>query len=88
MQGRLFPGDGQERKSAACRALTVARAGDVSFMPGAKRGMPSRGSINDVGRWGDTSGRRKNKCRFWWAFLLFRTEDRSSSCVAVGLHDV
>ena len=33
-------------------------------------------------------GRRKNKCRFWWAFLLFRTADRSSSCVAVGFGDV
>ena len=43
VQGRLFPGVAQERKSAACRALTVARAGNVSFMPGTKNGKPSRG---------------------------------------------
>ena len=33
------------------------------------------------------AGARTN-ARFWWAFLLFRTVDRSSSCVAVGFGDV
>ena len=35
-----------------------------------------------------TKGRRKNKCRFWCAYVRFRTEDGSCSCVAVGPDEV
>ena len=50
----------------------------------------------DIGDWQNLVGTgpyelragARTNARFWWAFLLFRTVDRSSSCVAVGFRDV